>query len=43
MHITTKSLQLHGVVMKFDWQKYLPLAFVVVTILGLMAVGLAYS
>ena len=43
MHITTKLLQQPGVVMKFDWPQYLPLAFIVVIILGLMAVGLTYS
>jgi hypothetical protein len=29
--------------MKRSWTQFLPLAIIVVTILGLMAVGLAYS
>jgi len=43
MHITTKPLQQPGVDMKFDWPQYVPLAFIVVIILGFMAVGLTYS
>jgi len=40
---TTESRRQQSIVMKFGWPDYLPLALIVVMILGVVAMGLTYT